>query len=112
MVNIGRENNMNYTLQSDEVVLYEVTVTSKNYKGSIILTLTSQKLDIEKEVGIFKKVRELLKTITIADVKIYNGKVQVKQKGSDVDIQTVTKNITFTFSGLRLVNSQARLLML
>lgn len=91
---------MNYEIQEDEVVLYEGMVTSNNYKGSIFLTLTSQKLVIEKETGIFKKVRELLEQINLTDIKIYNGKAQVKQKGSNVDIQAVTKNITFVFSGL------------
>lgn len=57
-------------------------VSSKNYKGTISLTLTSQKLVIEKETGIFKKVRELLEIIEISDIKIYNGAAQVKQKAS------------------------------
>ena len=91
---------MNYTLQADEVVLYEGTAESKDYKGSIILTLTSQKLVIEKETGVFKKVRELVEQISIADVKIYNGAVQVKQRGSAVEIQTVPHNITLEFDGL------------
>ena len=33
----------NYELLADEVVLYEGAVTSKNYKGTLQLTLTSQK---------------------------------------------------------------------
>ena len=57
-------------------------VSSKNYKGTISLTLTSQKLVIEKETGIFKKVRKLLEIIEISDIKIYNGAAQVKQKAS------------------------------
>lgn len=91
---------MNYTLQADEAVLYEGFVSSKNYKGTIYITLTSQKLVVEKETGVFKKVRELIDSIEIANVKIYNDVAQVKQKGSDVEIQTVDKNISFTFSGM------------
>lgn len=91
---------MNYTLQSDEAVLYEGTVTSRDYKGNIIITLTSQKLVIEKESGVFKKVREILDNIGLENVKIYNGTAQVKQKMCDVEIQTVDKNITVTFSGM------------
>lgn len=47
----------NYELQSDEVVLYEGTVTSKAYKGNIQMTLTSQKIIFEREKGLFKKER-------------------------------------------------------
>ena len=91
---------MNYTLQADEVVLYEGEAESEDYKGNLVVTLTSQKLVIEKETGIFKKVLELLDEINVTDVKIYNGTAQVKQKGCNVDIQTVAKNFTLEFSGL------------
>ena len=91
---------MNYTLQADEAVLYEGTVSSRDYKGSIIITLTSQKIVIEKETGVFKKVREIIDNIGLENIKIYNGTAQVKQKINDVEIQTVEKNITVTFSGM------------
>ena len=91
---------MNYTLQADEAVLYEGTVSSRDYKGNIIITLTSQKIVIEKETGVFKKVREIVDNIGLESIKIYNGTAQVKQKINDVEIQTVEKNITVTFSGM------------
>ena len=91
---------MNYTLQADEVVLYEGEATSEDYKGNLVVTLTSQKLIIEKAPAIFKKERVLVDQISLADVKIYNGTVQIKQKGSCVEIQTVPKNITLEFDGL------------
>ncbi len=91
---------MNFTLQADEVILYEGEVRSKDYDGSLILTLTSQKFVIEQETGILKKVREMIQEINLSDVKIYNGTAQVKQRGSNVDIQTIPKNFTFEFSSL------------
>ena len=91
---------MNYILEVDEVVLYEGYVSSKDYKGNIYITLTSKKLVVEKESGIFKKVREIQESINLTDVKIYNDTAQVKQKMGDVEIQTVGKNLTFTFSGM------------
>ena len=91
---------MNYILEADEAVLYDGYVSSKYYKGSIYITLTSQKLVVEKESGVFKKVREIVDSIDLTDVKIYNDTAQVKQKMGDVEIQTVAKNITFTFSGM------------
>ena len=90
----------NYELQSDEVVLYEGTVTSKAYKGNIQMTLTSQKIIFEREKGLFKKERELVDIIMLENVKIYNDTAQIKQKISEVEMQTVEKNLTLEFSGM------------
>ncbi len=90
----------NYELLADEVVLYEGSVTSKNYKGTLQLTLTSQKIIFEKEKGLFKKDRELIDIIPLETVKIYNDAAQVKQKSDTVEVQTVDKNIAIVFSGM------------
>ena len=90
----------NFELKADEVVLYEGNVTSNTAKGNLQLTLTSQKIVFEKEKGLFKKERELTDMIPLEDIKFYNDAVQVKQKGSDVEIQTISKNITVSFSGM------------
>lgn len=90
----------NYELQSDEVILYEGMITSKAYKGNLQLTLTSQKIILEKEKGVFKKERELLDIISLESIKFYNEAAQIKQKGTDVEIQTVDKNITLVFSSM------------
>lgn len=89
-----------YELQPDEVILYEGNVTCKTYKGSLQLTLTSQKVVFEKEKGFVKKERELVDVIPLEDVKLYHDAAQVKQKGADVEVQTVGKNITIVFSGM------------
>jgi hypothetical protein len=89
-----------YELQPDEVILYEGNVTCKTYKGSLQLTLTSQKVVFEKEKGLFKKERELVDVIPLESVKLYNDAAQIKQKGADVEVQTVGKNITIVFSGM------------
>ena len=90
----------NFELSSDEVVLYEGVVSSNQYKGSLLITLTSLKIVLEKEKGLFKKTRELVDIIELATIKFYNDTVQIKQKGSEVEIQTTSGNITFTFSGM------------
>lgn len=90
----------NFELRSDEVILYEGAVTSKEFKGNLLLTLTSHKMMLEKEKGLFKKERELVDTVLLENVKFYNGSVSIKQKGDSVEIQTVAKNITLSFSGL------------
>ena len=100
----------NYELQPDEVILYEGTVNCKEYKGNLQLTLTSRKIIFEKEKGILKKEEELLDVVTLEQVKIYNDTAQIKQKASEVEIQTIAKNLTIIFSGmLEARNLQARL---
>lgn len=90
----------NYKLLVDEVVLYEGVVTSKNYKGTLQLTLTSQKIIFEKEKGLFKKERELIDVFPLDSVKVYNNAAQVKQKGDTVEIQTIGKNVSVEFSSM------------
>lgn len=90
----------NYELLADEVVLYEGVVTSKNYKGTLQLILTSQKIIFEKEKGLFKKERELIDILPLESVKVYNDVAQIKQKGDTVEVQTVDKNVSIVFSGM------------
>ncbi len=80
--------------------MYEGTVTVKDYKGALQLTLTSQRLIFEKEKGLFKKELELVDIVPLETVKEYNGSVQIKQKGNTVEVQTTEKNITIVFSGM------------
>ena len=90
----------NYELQPEEVVLYEGAVTCKAYKGNLLMALTSKKVVFEKEKGLFKKERELVDIIPLESVKFYNDAAQIKQKGSEVEVQTVEKNLTIVFSGM------------
>ena len=79
----------NYELESDEVILFKDVVTHNKIKGRLQLTLTSRKIILEKEKGIVKKEKILMDIINLEDIKIYNEKVQVKQKGPEVTIQTI-----------------------
>lgn len=90
----------NYELRPDEVILYEGTATCNSYKGSLLLTLTSQKIVFEKEKGLFKKERELIEILPLESVKFYNDAAQIKQKGSEVEVQTTEKNLAMVFSGM------------
>lgn len=89
-----------YELHSDEVILYEGAVTSKSYKGNLQLTLTSKKIVLEKEKGLFKKERELVDILSLENIKFYNDAAQIKQKSDTVEIQTIEKNVAFVFSGM------------
>lgn len=90
----------NYNLLSDEVVLYEGSVTSNRHKGSIKVTLTSLKLIFEREKGLFKKEIELLEIMALDTIKVHNDAAQIKQKGNTVEIQAVLANFTLTFTGM------------
>lgn len=70
------------------------------HKGSILVMLTSQKLALEREKGLFKKEKKLVDIITLNTVKIHNGVAQIRQKGSSVEIQTVEMNIELIFTGM------------
>lgn len=94
----------NYELESDEVILFEDVVTHNKLKGTLQLTLTSRKIIFEKEKGIIKKEKILMDIINLEDIKIYNEKVQVKQKGLEVTIQTIKDNIIITFYGMLKAN--------
>lgn len=90
----------NYELGAAEVVLYEGDTSSNLHKGTLKITLTSDRIILEKEKGFFKKERELVDIILLETVKFYNDVAQIKQKGSSVEVQTTEKNITFEFSGM------------
>lgn len=90
----------NIQLKADEVILYEGSATSPTYKGNLKIVLTSERLFIEKEVGLFKKMLELVDAFALDTIKIYNGVPQIKQKGSTVEIQADTQNVNLVFSGL------------
>ena len=94
----------NYELESDEVILFKDVVTHNKIKGKLQLTLTSRKIILEKEKGIVKKEKILMDIINLEDIKIYNEKVQVKQKGPEVTIQTIKDNIIITFDGMFKAN--------
>ena len=89
----------NFELSESEVILYEGGASSKGYKGTLRITLTSEKIVVEQEKGLFKKTYELLDTIELADVKFYNDVAQIKQHMNDVEIQAKAGVIKFTFPG-------------
>lgn len=94
----------NYELSADEVILYEgdssiTTIDGNKNSHTLQITLTSQKLILEREKGVFKKEHELIDIIQLDNVKIYNDMAQVKQKSNTVEIQA-DKNIKLTFNGM------------
>ncbi len=91
---------MNYTLDNDEVILFEGDVGYNRNICKDYLTLTSKKMIFEKQKGIFGNKKELIEIIDLNDIKIHNDEVQCLAKGLEINIQTIHKNIKIKFSGL------------
>ena len=96
----------NFEIKEDEVILYEARLSGSllELNNSIYLTLTSKRIIIEeitKKSGLLNKKDEkkLFEEIELKDIKTFNNKTQVNQKGNKVTIQAVKSNITLEFSG-------------
>ena len=85
---------MNYEIDEDEVILYEGSAeyVVDEDKINTEFKLTNKKMIFEKKKGAFKKERELIDIIQLADVKIHNDQVQCKQKFTELELQTKQRN--------------------
>ena len=79
----------NFEIKEDEVILYEARLSgdSLELKNSIDLTLTSKRIileEITKTSGLLNKKEEkrLFDEIDLKDIKTFNNKTQVNQKGN------------------------------
>lgn len=91
---------MNYTIDDNEVVLYEGKVGYEKNSNKVDFTLTSKKMIFEKTKGLFKKEKILVDLIELDDVKVFNEEVQVKQKMDKLQVQSTSKNFTIYFDGM------------
>lgn len=93
----------NYELAEDEVILLTTEVYYNDVEDKLLLTLTSKKIIIEKveikKVSLLKKEedKKIINIVNISDIKLYNNKVQVHQKNTEVYIQTIKNNFTIKF---------------
>lgn len=93
----------NYALAEDEVILLTTEVYYNDVEDKLLLTLTSKKIIIEKveikKVSLLKKEedKKVINIVNISDIKLYNNKVQVHQKNTEVYIQTIKNNFTIKF---------------
>lgn len=94
----------NYQLENDEVILIEDIVSHNEFKSGVHLTLTSKRMIFEKSKGFLKKELELKDIMNLNEIKIHNDKPQISQKGSEVNIQSINKNIKLTFDGMIKAN--------
>lgn len=54
------------------------------------------------KIGVFKTKTEkvIVNTIMLKNIKIYNGKIQIQQKGSNVYVQTIENNFNINFNSI------------
>lgn len=96
----------NYELEENEVILYRNSVFCDNIEGCSNLILTSKKMIFEQsktiKIGVFKTKTEkvIVNTIMLKNIKIYNGKIQIQQKGSNVYVQTIENNFNINFNSI------------
>lgn len=91
---------MNYEIEKDEVILYEGKVGFQKMGASTNFILTSKKMVFEKEKGLFKKEKEVLDVIELNKIKIFNNVPQIKQKMTELEIQTEEKKLSLYFNGM------------
>lgn len=89
-----------YSLQTDESILYRGPVTVPTEKGSSELILTNINIVVSTAMkkGLFAKPETNATIYSIQDVKIYNGEPQVKQKGSNVEIYFKNQELVVCFA--------------
>lgn len=73
---------------NDVKILYEIIVKYDKAKFDTKLTITDKTIKLEKKKGLFKKVYKIIDSIYIEDIKVINDKVQVKNKNTEVEINT------------------------
>lgn len=87
-----------YSLQSNEVVLYEGKATFGNNKTSSELLLTNINIVvITKTKKLFSKEQVDLKHFPVENIKIYNDVPQIKQHDCMVEIYFTNTEITLNF---------------
>lgn len=89
-----------HQIDSEEVVLDERDVSHSIAKGTLKMTLTSKRLVFEKAKGLVKKELVPVASFPLEEVKFFNGKPQIKQRGKEVTIQAESQNCTIVFSNM------------
>ena len=88
----------NYSLQSNEAVLYKGGVTFGYNKTSSELLLTNINIVIiTKTKKLFSKEEVDLKNFPVEDIKVYNDVPQIKQNNCMIEIYLTNMEITLNF---------------
>lgn len=89
-----------YSLKSDEVILYDGPVSIPDKKENFQLTLTNLNivLSTSTKKGLFSKPQKEFKIYPVHDIKIYEDNPQIIQKGNNLQIFFLTSELTINFA--------------
>ncbi len=105
----------NYTLQSNETVLYQGNVSLEKRNGSAELILTNLNLVFVITIHkFFAKSQVEVETYPVSEIKFYNDAPQIKQKNSRVEVFLSCGEVAAVFESMfeasKFVNAALRLL--
>lgn len=87
----------NYKLNKKEKIILEEMIGYNTKKINTKLTLTNERIFIEKEKGLFKKKLKLIEIIYLEELKKENNKLKTKQNNNILEIETIYESITLYF---------------
>ncbi len=87
----------NYKLSKKEKIILEEMIGFNSKKINTKLTLTNERIFIEKEKGLFKKKLKLVETIYLEELKKENNKLKVTQNNNILEIETIYEPLTIYF---------------
>lgn len=95
----------------EEHCLYAIMVKYWKRKCNTKLTITDKRIIFAKKNGIIKKKYKIIDTININDIKIYEGKVQIKCKNLTMVIETKDNLYQFVCGNLSEVRKIEELII-
>ena len=95
----------NYKLNKKEKIILEEMIGFNSKKINTKLTLTNERIFIEKEKGLFKKKLKLVETIYLEELKKENNKLKVKQNNNILEIETIYEPLTIYFEDSKILRT-------
>lgn len=90
----------NYSLQSNETILYKGEVFLPNRKGSAEITLTNLNIVLSTTIRkkLFSKAEIEVEFYPVINIKLYNEEPQIKQKGNDIEMFFTDRELLMRFN--------------
>ena len=95
----------NYKLNKKEKIILEEMIGFNSKKINTKLTLTNERIFIEKEKGLFKKKLKLVETIYLEELKKENNKLKVTQNNNILEIETIYEPLTIYFEDSKILRT-------
>ena len=95
----------NYKLNKKEKIILEEMIGYNTKKINTKLTLTNERIFIEKEKGLFKKKLKLIEIIYLEELKKENNKLKTKQNNNILEIETIYETLTIYFEDSKILRT-------